>query len=197
LTREQAERIATGLLANTLIQRFEIKARASWNPAIGMGVIYVPIKTLNSMMGDEGYSAIVLTTSNVKYIDTIKAEAQQTLDQLLKVPPEQQITTGEENKGLYGILPAPFQSQTRAYQITTQEDVLGISDKITSMIQLALVAIAGISLLVGGIGIMNIMKKLVVLMVALFVSVLSPKLLPAQAKKNCQKEKDLRINPTD
>ena len=38
LIREQAEHIATGLLANTLIQRFEIKDRLSWNPEIGMDV---------------------------------------------------------------------------------------------------------------------------------------------------------------
>ncbi|MBM4329934.1 MAG: phosphoribosylformylglycinamidine synthase subunit PurL [Deltaproteobacteria bacterium] len=38
LTKEQAERIATGLLANTLIQRFEIKDQSSWNPEVGMGV---------------------------------------------------------------------------------------------------------------------------------------------------------------
>jgi phosphoribosylformylglycinamidine synthase II len=38
LIRAQAEHIATGLLANTLIQRFEIKDRLSWNPEIGMDV---------------------------------------------------------------------------------------------------------------------------------------------------------------
>lgn len=126
-------------------------------PDFGMGVIYVPIKTLNSMMGNEGYSAIVLTTADVKYVDTIKVEAQQMLNQLLKIRPEQQTVTEEESKELYGILPAPFQSQPKEYKITTQEDVLGISNNITSMIQLALVAIAGISLLVGGIGIANVM----------------------------------------
>jgi len=38
LTREQAEWIATGLLANTLIQRFEVKDRRSWEPGVGMGI---------------------------------------------------------------------------------------------------------------------------------------------------------------
>jgi phosphoribosylformylglycinamidine synthase II len=36
LARGQAEAIATGLLANTLIQRFEIKDRRSWDPQAGM-----------------------------------------------------------------------------------------------------------------------------------------------------------------
>jgi phosphoribosylformylglycinamidine synthase len=38
LIREQAEWIATGLLANPLIQRFEIKDRRSWKPGVGMGI---------------------------------------------------------------------------------------------------------------------------------------------------------------
>lgn len=126
-------------------------------PDFGIGILYVPIKTLNSMMGDEGYSAIILTTSDVKYVDTIKEEAEQMLNRLLKVRPDQQLATDGETGQMYGILPAPFQRQAREYKITTQEDVLDISNNISSMIQLALVAIAGISLLVGGIGIANVM----------------------------------------
>ncbi|MBI5968713.1 MAG: phosphoribosylformylglycinamidine synthase subunit PurS [Deltaproteobacteria bacterium] len=38
LTRDQVERIATGLLANTLIQRFEVKDWASWDRDKGMDV---------------------------------------------------------------------------------------------------------------------------------------------------------------
>ena len=38
LAQEQAERIATGLLANTLIQRFIIKDRSSWDRETGMGL---------------------------------------------------------------------------------------------------------------------------------------------------------------
>jgi putative ABC transport system permease protein len=126
-------------------------------PDIGIGILYIPIKTLNSMMGQEGYTAITLTTADVNNIDTIKAEVQQMLDQVLKVPPQQAAGTEEQAKELFGIVPAPFQTQDKPYIITTQADVLDISNRITSMIQLALVAIAGISLLVGGIGIANVM----------------------------------------
>jgi len=126
-------------------------------PGFGMGILYVPIKTLNSMMGNEGYSAIILTTSNVKYVDTIKLDAQQMLNRLLKVRPDQHLETDGETERMFGIMPAPFQRQAREYKITTQEDILAISNNITAMIQLALVAIAGISLLVGGIGIANVM----------------------------------------
>ncbi|RPJ41410.1 MAG: phosphoribosylformylglycinamidine synthase, partial [Deltaproteobacteria bacterium] len=41
IDRCHAETIATGLLANTLIQRFAIKDRASWDPKEGMGT-YAP-----------------------------------------------------------------------------------------------------------------------------------------------------------
>jgi len=61
LTREQAERIATGLLANTLIQRFEVKDRKSWNPEVGMGVAVprvtgrkeVRVEEINLRVSDE------------------------------------------------------------------------------------------------------------------------------------------------
>ena len=61
LTRVQAECIATGLLANTLIQRFEVKDRPSWNPDVGMGTT-VPrvagrkearVAEINLKIGDE------------------------------------------------------------------------------------------------------------------------------------------------
>ena len=61
IDRTQAETIATGLLANTLIQRFAIKDRASWDPKEGMG-IYVPkvtgknqvrVEEINLRVGDE------------------------------------------------------------------------------------------------------------------------------------------------
>jgi phosphoribosylformylglycinamidine synthase II len=61
LTRPQAECIATGLLANTLIQRFEVKDRRSWNPDVGMGTTVpkvtgrkeVRVAEINLEIGDE------------------------------------------------------------------------------------------------------------------------------------------------
>jgi phosphoribosylformylglycinamidine synthase II len=47
LTREQAEWIATGLLANTLIQRFEVKDRRTWNPHVGMGITVPKVRGKN------------------------------------------------------------------------------------------------------------------------------------------------------
>lgn len=138
-------------------QQFRVKGIAQEEQLMaGIGVVYVPIKTLNSMMGQEGYSAITLTTSDANNIDIIKAEVEETLDRLLKVPPQQVAETEQQTTGLFG-MPALTQPQSKPYSIITQKDVLDISNKITSMIQLALVAIAAISLLVGGIGIANVM----------------------------------------
>jgi phosphoribosylformylglycinamidine synthase len=61
LTPQMAENIATGLLANTLIQRFVIKDRWSWDPHMGMG-IFVPkvigkteprVREIDLKIGDE------------------------------------------------------------------------------------------------------------------------------------------------
>ena len=43
------------------------------------------------------------------------------------------------------------------FTVTSQQDILGVFDQITGVLTIFLGAIAGISLLVGGIGIMNIM----------------------------------------
>jgi len=53
LARNQAESIATGLLANTLIQRFEIKDRDSWDPAVGMGVTVPKVSAKNQVRVEE------------------------------------------------------------------------------------------------------------------------------------------------
>ncbi|MGE5253806.1 MAG: phosphoribosylformylglycinamidine synthase subunit PurL [Planctomycetaceae bacterium] len=61
LARHQAESIATNLLANTLIQRFEVKDRKSWDPETGMGVTVpkvtgrnqVRVEELNLQVSDE------------------------------------------------------------------------------------------------------------------------------------------------
>lgn len=126
-------------------------------PGIGIGAVYVPVRTLNSMLGTEGYSEITLLAADTEYIDIVENEAQQMLDRLLKVPPERGLEAEEQERALFGMLPTLPETTERPYTITSEADVLDISRNITSMIQLALVAIAGISLLVGGIGIANVM----------------------------------------
>jgi putative ABC transport system permease protein len=126
-------------------------------PGIGIGLVYIPVRTLNSMLGGEGFNEITLIASDSMHIDTVEAEAKQMLDRLLKVPPARQAAASEEGGALFGIIPAMSEQKETVYTIRTESDILDISNNITSMIQLALVAIAGISLLVGGIGIANVM----------------------------------------
>ncbi|HUV52272.1 MAG TPA: ABC transporter permease, partial [Dehalococcoidia bacterium] len=126
-------------------------------PGIGVGLVYIPIRTLNSMLGGEGYNEITLISSDPRYIDTVEMEARQMLDRLLNVPPVRQVMTSEGDGALFGIIPSISEQKESVYMIRTEADILDISNNITSMIQLALVAIAGISLLVGGIGIANVM----------------------------------------
>lgn len=141
-----------------ITEKFRVKGVVKEPEAgIGIGMVYVPIKTLNEMLGGEGYSEITLIANDPQRIDTVKEEAQQMLDRLLKERPEQFAGSQESSQMMFGFFPAPVESEKEEYKIRTEADVLSISDNITSMIQLALVAIAGISLLVGGIGIANVM----------------------------------------
>ncbi len=126
-------------------------------PGFGIGLIYIPIRTLDNMLGDEGYTDISLFAANTDDIDLVEEEAREMLDRVLRVPPETALGTTEEAAQFFGI-PLPLAEEERGdYSITSQADVLSISKEISGMIQLALVAIAGISLLVGGIGIANVM----------------------------------------
>jgi phosphoribosylformylglycinamidine synthase len=53
LTRGQAESIATGLLANTLIQRFSVRDRISWDPKAGMGITVPKVSGRNQVRVEE------------------------------------------------------------------------------------------------------------------------------------------------
>jgi len=138
-------------------ERVRVKGVVVDPQAAGPGSVYLPIRTLNDMLGKEGYTEITLFAEDVERIETVKNEAIDMLDRLLRVEPDRRLEAPQEEEGIFELL-IPFSEGGREeYSITTQTDVIGISEDITGMIQLALVAIAGISLLVGGIGIANVM----------------------------------------
>jgi putative ABC transport system permease protein len=60
-------------------------------------------------------------------------------------------------RGLETALSKKFRGNTSSYRVFNQDDILSTLDSVTGTLTLALGGIAGISLLVGGIGIMNIM----------------------------------------
>jgi putative ABC transport system permease protein len=139
-------------------ERFRIKGIVEGvDTGVDIGIVYIPIRTLNTILGEEGYDEITLFAANVEDIDKVEDEAKVTLDRLFQVEPDRNpAEEDEQSEGFMGISMNVPTAQ-REYSITTQEDVLQISEDISSMIQMALVAIAGISLLVGGIGIANVM----------------------------------------
>lgn len=138
-------------------QQFRVKGIVEEPLAsLGIGYVYLPISTLNSMLGEEGYTEITLTASDIEYVGVVEQEAREMLDRLLKVEPHREPDI-EQQDGTFWLLPLPEEEETEEYSITTQEDIIDISNEVTWRIQMALVAIAGISLLVGGIGIANVM----------------------------------------
>ncbi len=125
--------------------------------------LYIPISTFNDMTGQEGYSSISLFAESDSFVETVKSNAIESLDRLLKLEPKRTI---EEDKGPevpfeFGEGPRDFREvvseEREEYTITTQDDVLSFVDDISSTINLLFIGIASVSLLVGGIGIANIM----------------------------------------
>lgn len=123
---------------------------------LGIGAVYLPISTLNSMLGKEGYTEITLTASDIEQVDVVEEEAREMMDRLLQVEPHRELDIPQED-GSFSMFPQLVEEEPEEYYIVTQVDIIDISNEITSRIQLALVAIAGISLLVGGMGIANVM----------------------------------------
>lgn len=129
--------------------------------------VYLPISTFNDMNGSEGYTSISLFAKSDDYIDTVETETVDSLDSLLKIEPGRSIKRGGEGQEgggggpMGGGSPRSLREATteeeEEYSIQTQEDVLGFVENISGTIRLLFVGIASVSLLVGAIGIANIM----------------------------------------
>ncbi|MSP78774.1 MAG: FtsX-like permease family protein [Dehalococcoidia bacterium] len=107
--------------------------------------VYVPLNTAlvrltnsRSVRGSPIVNTITLQAASRDSLDAVKAEASVILR-------EQHRLTGDDD-----------------FQITSQQDLINTTSQITGVFTIVLGAIAGISLLVGGIGIMNIMLVSVV-----------------------------------
>ncbi len=91
--------------------------------------VYIPITTAQKLFGDNDISTIVVKAANPEEVDSVRREIQRALKP----------TFGDE------------------FTVFSQEQTLGILSDLLGMLTYMLAGIAGISLLVGGIGIMNIM----------------------------------------
>jgi putative ABC transport system permease protein len=91
--------------------------------------IYMPTTTAQRLLGSRDLSSIIIKAADPERIDLVKAQTQQVLRPKF----------GDE------------------FTVFTQEQTLGILSSLLGTLTVMLAGIAGISLLVGGIGIMNIM----------------------------------------
>ena len=91
--------------------------------------VYMPTTTAQRLLGSKELSSIIIKAADADGIDLVKAKTQQTL----------RPGFGDE------------------FTVFTQEQTLGLLSTLLGTLTVMLAGIAGISLLVGGIGIMNIM----------------------------------------
>ncbi len=94
--------------------------------------LLIPIATAERFLQSRGVRSITVQVQDTKEIDTVKTSLEADLDK-------------------------KFQNADNAYSIFNSQEMLDTLNSTSQMLSLALGGIAGISLLVGGIGIMNIM----------------------------------------
>lgn len=94
--------------------------------------ILIPITTAERILRNGGIRSITVQANDSKQISTVKSSVEAALDK-------------------------KFQNADNSYSIFNSQDMLDTVNSTTQTLSLALGGIAGISLLVGGIGIMNIM----------------------------------------
>jgi len=103
-------------------------------------LVIIPISTLNDILGEKDYSSIMLSAEKMEIVGDLKERIDDHLAQKTGVPRSE---IGDERKKVYSII--------------TQEEILESVNRMVSTFSSVLVAIAAVSLLVGSIGIMNIM----------------------------------------
>lgn len=97
--------------------------------------VYIPITTMQRVMGQKGINNIMIEAHDKEEVIKLSEKIKSSLDKLYPSKDE----------------------YSRQYYIFTPEEILKEVNKTTRILTLMLGGIAGISLLVGGIGIMNIM----------------------------------------
>lgn len=111
------------------------------------------------MMGTDNNIWIPLTTAQNRHYTQKTLSGERTLTMILAQSRSPELSD-EATRQITGILRREHklgESDPNDFTVTAQEDILNLASSITGTLTLFLGAIAGISLLVGGIGIMNIM----------------------------------------
>lgn len=98
--------------------------------------VFIPLNTIsNILLGDKNYSQIVLQVENENQADTVASKVEEDLMKFYRIQ----------------------HKEDAKFSVFTSKDTLALTESITGIFTTLLASIAGISLLVGGIGIMNIM----------------------------------------
>ncbi|SNX54417.1 ABC transporter permease [Thermoanaerobacterium sp. RBIITD] len=94
--------------------------------------IFIPIKTMFVFQRNRGITQIYMSASSEQYVNIAQYHVENMLNNI-------------------------FKGDTNAYRIMNQSDILSTMNSVSNTMSMMLGGIAGISLIVGGIGIMNIM----------------------------------------
>ena len=95
-------------------------------------IVVIPLTTAERAFQSRGVRTVYIQAESVDRLDAVQEEVEARLSEM-------------------------FRGQTNAYRVFNQQDMLETVASVSDTLSLALGGIAGISLLVGGIGIMNIM----------------------------------------
>lgn len=98
--------------------------------SFGINEVYIPWKTWRTIFGKSEYSQVLLQTENVDDLHTAGKKAADLMNRM---------------------------HDTEGYQVLNMEEIAEGIGKITTIMTIIISSIAGVSLLVGGIGVMNIM----------------------------------------
>lgn len=124
---------------------------------IGGGTVNIPISTLNDIVGEEGYTSVEIYAESADHVERVQLNTMQIIDRQWGLEPIREREMDVEDQDEFEQQLDIMTGEREEYSIITAQEILGFTEEITDMIALVFVGIASVSLLVGGIGIANIM----------------------------------------
>lgn len=109
-----------------------LQAKGESSRGSGDEIVIIPLTSAERLFQSKGVRTIYVQAQSEKHVSIAKSELEDSLTEI-------------------------FRGNTNSFRVTSQEDLLATVTSVSDTLTIALAGIAGISLLVGGIGIMNIM----------------------------------------
>ncbi len=153
-----AENLFGGL--DPLGQTIKVALPGDSGGRVSLTVVGLLVEKGGSMMSDtDGAVLVPLTSAQTKIFDARNARGQITVSSInvVAVSEDRAQAAGDEITALLRQRHRIGAGEEDDFSVTSQADILDVANQVTSILTTFLAAIAGISLLVGGIGIMNIM----------------------------------------